>query len=245
MAGTLADLFIALFWGILNQVLFTAQVSLVVPEPWETSASRRQLWDHLKMFWISSTARRMLHCCLSSRRQCRVYLDTLLCFLCLCLCVCDTAKQFMNVYRNIMKHLCQLCGLLRWREYRHQTNEVIKSCEGLRCARGLWSLAAFFPWCSCGLPPCHRMPCATRVTRCLWSYHCKLQEFECESGDAIVLACDGVFDVLSSSKAWQMEMESRTFLQIKKRGCPIGFPRICHGYLVVIKLSSIIFSHFP
>ena len=27
------------------------------------------------------------------------------------------------------------------------------------------------------------------------------EEFECASGDAIVLACDGVFDVLSSSKA--------------------------------------------
>ena len=27
------------------------------------------------------------------------------------------------------------------------------------------------------------------------------QEFECQSGDVIVLACDGVFDVLSSSKA--------------------------------------------
>ena len=66
------------------------------------------------------------------------------------------------------------------------------------------------------LPPCHVMPCATpRVTRCLWYYHCKLQEFECESGDAIVLACDGVFDVLSSSKAWQMEFPRFVMVIIK------------------------------
>ncbi|CAE7192792.1 unnamed protein product, partial [Symbiodinium necroappetens] len=29
----------------------------------------------------------------------------------------------------------------------------------------------------------------------------EVYEFECQSGDVIVLGCDGVFDVLSSSKA--------------------------------------------
>ena len=60
-----------------------------------------QVWD-LKIFWISCTARRMLHCCPNSRRQCRVYLDILLSLMCF-VCV-SCAWHGKTVYGCLQEH---------------------------------------------------------------------------------------------------------------------------------------------